>query len=325
MILDIIKKLKKLKKLKMYIGVHINREKTILKTMETVAKNGGNCLQLFVSNPRSLSLVSIKNYLNIADDIRKYSATHNFATIIHASYTINLARDFKNGKRTVPIHECPWIQLLLHELYISHLLGSVGVVIHVGKHTTQSREQGLANMRTALEYIIEVLHQKQINAKIILETPAGQGTELLTDLGDFLNFYNQLSQFSKEQRKYLGICLDTAHVWAAGYELSDAYKMIAVANATNDVVAIHLNNSKVAKGGRVDRHATLFDSTGTIPQDAIRQFVELWKEKKTQPHTQYSSRLPLIILETPSANYADDIAALAALAALADFKPTVGK
>lgn len=288
----------------MYIGVHINREKTILKTMETVAKNGGNCLQLFVSNPRSLSLVSIENYLNIADDIRKYSATHNFATIIHASYTINLARDFKNGKRTVPIHECPWIQLLLHELYISHLLGSVGVVIHVGKHTTQSREQGIDNMRIALEYIIGVLHQKQLNAKIVLETPAGQGTELLTDLGDFLIFYNM---FSKEQRKYLGICVDTAHVWAAGYELSDVYKAIALANATKDVVAIHLNNSKVAKGSRVDRHATLFDSTGTIPQDAIKQFVELWKEKKKPQQ----SSLPLIILETPSANYADEITALA--------------
>ena len=293
----------------MYIGVHINREKTILKTMETVAKNGGNCLQLFVSNPLSSSLVSIDNYLSIADDIREYSAKNGFATIIHASYTINLARDFKNGKRTVPIHECPWIQLLLHELYISHLLGSVGVVIHVGKHTTQSREQGLENMRIALEYIIEVLHQKQINAKIVLETPAGQGTELLTDLGDFLNFYNH--QFSAEQRRHLGICVDTAHIWAAGYELSDAYNMIAVKNI-NDVVAIHLNNSKVAKGGRVDRHATLFDGTGTIPRDAIRQFVELWKEKEKiqQPS------LPLIILETPSANYADE---------LAYFKPTVWK
>jgi endonuclease IV len=96
--------------------------------------------------------------------------------------------------------------------------------------------------------------------------------------------------------------------------------MIAVKNA-NDVVAIHLNNSKVAKGGRVDRHATLFDSTGTIPQDDIMQFVELWKEKeKKQQKSQKQSHHPqqrlLIILETPSANYADE---------LAYFKPTVGK
>jgi endonuclease IV len=156
-------------------------------------------------------------------------------------------------------------------------------------------------MRTALEYIIEVLRQKQIHAKIVLETPAGQGTELLTDLDDFLNFF---SLFSKEQRKYLGICVDTAHIWASGYELSDAYKAITVANARNDVVAIHLNNSKVAKGSRVDRHTTLFDSTGTIPHNSLKEFVELWKEKKSQ------SQPPLIILETPSANYADELAYL---------------
>ena len=49
-----------------YVGAHINREKTILKTMETITKKGGNCLQLFVSNPRSLSLVNIDNYINIS-------------------------------------------------------------------------------------------------------------------------------------------------------------------------------------------------------------------------------------------------------------------
>jgi deoxyribonuclease-4 len=285
----------------LYIGAHINREKTIIKTMETITKNGGNCLQLFVSNPRSLSLVSLDNYLSIADDIREYCAKNNFKTIIHSSYTINLAKDFKNGKRAVPIEECAWIQLLLHELYISHLIGSSGIVVHVGKHTTQSQEYGLENMRIALEYIIAELHKNEINAKIVLETPAGQGTELLTDLREFLEFYNQ---FSAEQKKYLGICLDTAHIWAAGYELSEAYQLISHKNA-NDLVAIHLNNSKVAKGSRVDRHATMFDNTATIPYNSIKQFLELFKEKK--------KHIPLIILETPSAKYAEEIMTIASI------------
>ena len=72
-----------------YIGAHINREKTIVKTMEAITKNGGNCLQLFVSNPRSASLVNIDNYINTADDIKEYSNKNNFKTIIHSSYTIN--------------------------------------------------------------------------------------------------------------------------------------------------------------------------------------------------------------------------------------------
>lgn len=288
-----------------YIGAHINREKTIIKTMEAITKNGGNCLQLFVSNPRSTSMVNIDNYISIADDIKEYSRKYNFKTIIHSSYTINLARDFKNGKRAVPINECIWIQLLLHELYISHIIGSLGVIVHVGKHTTQTPEYGLENMRIALEYVIDYLQNNEINARIVIETPAGQGTELLTDLDNFLNFYNS---FSVEQKKYLGICLDTAHIWAAGYELCEAYKMISYKN-TNDLIAIHLNNSKVAKGSNVDRHATLFDNTGTIPYNSIKQFIELFKEKKKifVREPQDHINMPLIILETPSSKYADEL------------------
>ena len=295
-----------------YLGAHINREKTILKTMETITKNGGNCLQLFVSNPRSTALVSLDNYLSIADDIREYSAKHNFRTVIHASYTINLARDFKNGKRAVSIEDCAWIQLLLHELYISHLLRSSGVVVHVGKHTTQTPEYGLENMRIALEYIIAELQKNKITAKILLETPAGQGTELLTDLTEFLEFFNQ---FSAEQKQHLGICLDTAHIWGAGYELSEALTMITHKNA-GDLVAIHLNNSKVAKGSRVDRHATLFDAVGKIPHNSIKEFLELLATKPTKP-TKPKTQMPIIILETPSANYSEEFMVVAAVAAVA--------
>lgn len=314
-----------------YIGAHANREKTIIKTMESMTENGGNCLQLFVSNPRSSSIGNIDNYLEIADDIKRYSAIHDFKIIIHSSYTINLARDFKNGKRAVPINECHWIQLLIHELTISHLIDSVGVVVHVGKHTTQSPEYGLENMRIAIVYIIETLQKNEIKAKIILETPAGQGTELLTNLDDFLAFYNG---FSSDQKKYLGICLDTAHIWATGYDICEAYQMICNKNAS-DLIVIHLNNSKVAKGGNVDRHAMLFDKTGTIPYDSIKKFIGLCNEKKqSQGHAMQTRQATqskqaaqtaqaaqskkcnaMIILETPSHQYATEIALIKLLAA----------
>jgi deoxyribonuclease-4 len=278
-----------------YAGAHINREKTIIKTMETITKNGGNCLQLFVSNPRSSSLVNIDNYINITDDVKDYISKNNFKLVIHSSYTINLARDFKNDKRTVPINECVWIKILLHELYISHLINSSGVIVHVGKHTTLSYNKGIENMRTAIEYIINELEKNNIKTKIIIETPAGQGTELLTNLNEFIDFYNS---FSKEQKKYLGICLDTAHIWATDYELNEAYNIICNKNA-NDLIVIHLNNSSVKKGSNIDRHATLFDSTnGTISLKVIKQFLELFKDNK---------HVPIIILETPSIEYSQEI------------------
>ena len=149
-------------------------------------------------------------------------------------------------------------------------------------------------MRIAIEYIINELQKNEINAKIIIETPAGQGTELLTNLNDFIDFYNS---FSNQQKKYLGICLDTAHIWAAGYELSEAYKIICNKNAS-DLIAIHLNNSKVAQGSNVDRHAVLFDKSGTISHHSIKQFLELFKDNKNKP---------IIILETPSTQYSYEL------------------
>ena len=278
-----------------YVGAHINREKTIIKTMETITKNGGNCLQLFVSNPRSSSLVNIENYITIANDVKDYISKNNFKLVIHSSYTINLARDFKNGKRTIPLNECIWIKILLHELYISLLINSSGVIVHVGKHTTLSYNKGLENMRTAIEYIIDELQKNNLKTKIIIETPAGQGTELLTNLNEFIDFYNS---FSKEQKKYLGICLDTAHIWASDYELNDAYNIICNKNA-NDLIVIHLNNSAVKKGCNVDRHTPIFDNAnGTIPLKSIKQFLELFKDNK---------HVPIIILETPSIDYSQEI------------------
>ena len=113
-----------------------------------------------------------------------------------------------------------------------------------------------------------------------------------------MDFYNS---FSSQQKKYLGICLDTAHIWAAGYELNDAYKIICNKNA-NDLIAIHLNNSKVAQGSNVDRHTTLFDNSGTIPYNSIKQFIELFKNKDNK-----KQHIPIIILETPSLQYIDEI------------------
>jgi deoxyribonuclease-4 len=139
------------------------------------------------------------------------------------------------------------------------------------------------------------LQKNNLKTKIIIETPAGQGTELLTNLNEFIDFYNS---FSKEQKKYLGICLDTAHIWASDYELNDAYNIICNKNA-NDLIVIHLNNSAVKKGCNVDRHTPIFDNAnGTISLKSIKQFLELFKDNK---------HVPIIILETPSIDYSQEI------------------
>ena len=272
-----------------FIGAHIPKEKTLLNTIKTIKDKDGNALQIFASNPRSVALPNIIKYTEEAPAVLKYCKENDIKLIIHSPYTINLAKDMKNGQRTLDIKECYWINLLIEELKISDVINSIGVVVHVGKYTTQTYEEGIKNMKEGIKYIIAYLKKNNIKSKFILETPAGQGTELLTDLNEFMKFYNS---FSADEKKHLGICLDTCHVYSAGYELEDAYNIIYAKNA-KDVVVIHLNSSMKGLNSRVDKHAPILE--GKIPVKDIENFLKLLTNK------------PMIILEKPSNNLNKDI------------------
>jgi len=275
-----------------FIGAHITKEKTLLDTIKKIKDNGGNALQLFASNPRSVALPNIEKYKKDSPSIIKYCEDNKCKLIIHSPYTINLAKDMKNGDRTLDIKDCYWINILIEELKISDLINSIGVVVHVGKYTTQTYEDGLQNMKDGIKYIVAHLKKNNIKSKFILETPAGQGTELLTDLNEFVKFYNS---FTTDEKKHMGICLDTCHVYSAGYELSDAYNIIYSKNA-KDVIAIHLNSSMKGLNSRVDKHAPILE--GKIPVKDIENFLKLIKTNK---------QTPLIILEKVSNNLNKDI------------------
>ena len=275
-----------------YVGAHINRDKTIVKTMENIKNAGGNALQIFVSSPRSTALTDMVKYNSVSREIKEYLKQNDFKLVIHSPYVINVASEFKNGKRTLTIDECYWIKTIINQLEISDLIGSIGVVLHVGKHVKLSYKDGLENMRTFIKYVLNDISNKKLNTKLILETPAGQGTELLTDLKDFIKFYNS---FTKDEQKYLGICLDTAHTWALGYDLDEAYNLLFSKGNAKNITLIHLNNSLVEKGAKKDRHATILN--GMIPNDKMNDFIKSIKNNKT-----------VIILETPSTDYDKEIA-----------------
>lgn len=275
-----------------YVGAHINRDKTIVKTMENIKNAGGNALQIFVSSPRSTALTDIAKYNSVSREIKEYLKENDFKLVIHSPYVINVASEFKNGKRTLTIDECYWIKTIINQLEISDLIGSIGVVLHVGKHVKLSYNDGLKNMKVAIKYVLNDILTKKLNTKLIIETPAGQGTELLTDLKDFIEFYNS---FTKDEQKYLGICLDTAHTWALGYDLDEAYDLLFSKSNAKNITLIHLNNSQVKKGAKKDRHATILD--GMIPNDKMNDFIKSIKKNKT-----------VIILETPSTDYDKEFA-----------------
>ena len=141
------------------------------------------------------------------------------------------------------------------------------------------------------------MRNNNLKTKLIIETPAGQGTELLKDLNEFIQFFNS---FSKEDKKNLGICFDTAHTWALGYELAEAYDILFKKNS-KDITVIHLNNSLVKKGELKDRHSVLLD--GKISINDMNNFISSLSDNNNNRNNVKNMTLPTIILETPSDNY----------------------
>jgi len=274
------------------IGAHIAREKTLLNTIKQIQLNKGNALQIFASNPRSTKISQNETFIKKPQEIKKYITNNNFSLVIHSPYTINLANNSEN-KRVLDISNNYVIELITHELKIAHSIGAIGCIVHCGKYTKLTINEGLINMKNALKYIInEVIIKLKLKSKIIIETSTGQGTELLSNYNDFLEFYNS---FSTEEKEHFKICIDTCHVWAAGYELNDIYEITKKNNNLNDIAVIHVNNSKNPKNSKLDRHEYLEE--GLIKLENILDFLKNLKK--------HNSNI-LFILEKPNDNYSHE-------------------
>jgi deoxyribonuclease-4 len=276
------------------IGAHISREKNLLETMKIIKDADGNSLQIFVSNPRSVNVGEFnRKFLGDPNEIQSFIIENNFKLIIHSPYTINLASSTMINKRHINLEECYWIKIMLKELEIAHILGSIGCVIHTGKSTKLPIKDGLINMKKGIEFILETIINNQWSSKLILETASGQGTELLSNYQDFLNFYNE---FDNRYKDVFKICIDTCHIWAKGYELKEIFDITLRNNNINDIVLIHLNNSKNPKGSHLDRHDII--NQGFINIIDIYRFVKNFRSLNKDI---------IIILETPTPNFKYEI------------------
>ena len=271
-----------------FIGAHISRQKTLIETIEVIKNAGGNALQIFASNPRSINISQInKNFFgNNLSDLKNFLKSNNFKLVIHNPYTINLATSFIINKRTMEIKDCYWIKLVLHELEIAHNIGAIGCVVHCGKYTNQTPIDGINNMKIALDYIIDEIERNKWNSKIILETSTGQGTELLSFYQEFLDFYNS---FNDNQKEFIKICIDTCHIWAGGLELNEVFELTKKNKNIKDVIVIHINNSKNPKKSHLDRHDII--TQGYINLYDILDFLNKFKK---------NNKDITFILETPN-------------------------
>lgn len=168
------------------------------------------------------------------------------AAFAHANYLINLAA-------TNPRFHANSLRALSEELVRANQLELPFLVLHPGAHLGAGEEAGLAKVVKSINQIFRGI--PKVKTKIALETTAGQGS----CLGDrFEHLAHVIANVREPER--LCVCLDTAHVFAAGYDIGSEKSTRVTFREFDRVIgldrlaALHLNDSKTARGSRVDRH-----------------------------------------------------------------------
>jgi deoxyribonuclease-4 len=184
-------------------------------------------------------------------------ATHVRWSCAHDSYLINLASpDVVLRARSIESFRC--------ELRRCHALGLDALVSHPGNYM-DDRASGLARNADA---ITEALMAEPGPTRLLMELTAGQGTVLGSTFEEMAAL---LSMIPAALQSRIGVCLDTAHVWAAGYDLVNAYEDVwARFDATIGLArlgCLHLNDSKAKLGSHLDRHELIGE--GAIGRDAF--------------------------------------------------------
>jgi deoxyribonuclease-4 len=218
---------------------------------------GGNCGQIFSHSPQVWQSPDIDDeaatqFVDLADehDIRPW--------VIHTSYLVNLCTP-KEGLREKSL------QSMQEEVDVADRLGIPYVNVHLGAHTGAGVEGGLANAGSVLDDL-----DVPDGVTVLVESDAGSGTKLG---GQF----EHLATVADETGLDIEFCLDTAHVFAAGYDISTEGGVAETFEEFDDVVGldrlsyVHLNDSKHGCGTNKDEHAHIGE--GEIGVEGMRAFI----------------------------------------------------
>jgi deoxyribonuclease IV len=269
---------------RLLFGAHMPTAGGLFKSVTGGYKIGCETVQLFTASPRQWSAPPIKPEAAHAFR-RAVDKTGVGPLIAHDSYLINLATQdpaLLEKSRNA----------FLAEMQRAEALGLDYVVTHMGAHTGAGAAAGIAKFAESLNW----LHRELPNARVrvALETTAGQGTCLG---GVFEHFPEIFAQTEEHER--LAVCLDTCHIFVAGYDLRTAETVKATLEAFDTHVGlhrlccIHANDAQKGLGSHTDRHAHIGE--GEIGWSGFYHFFQA-----LSAHPRVSDNLPVIV-ETPEA------------------------
>ena len=226
------------------IGCHLSSSKGYFAMGKEAVKIDANTFQFFTRNPRGTKAKAMN-----PEDVNRYldfAREHGINQILaHAPYTLN-ACSANEGLRTLAR------DTMKDDLERMEYTPGNCYNFHPGSHVGQGAEDGI-------RYISDMLNQvltPELHTTVLLETMSGKGSEVGREFEELREILDRV-----EQKDHMGICLDTCHVWDAGYDI--AGDLDGVLNRFDRIIgldklkAIHLNDSQNPLGAHKDRHAKI--------------------------------------------------------------------
>jgi deoxyribonuclease-4 len=246
---------------------------------------GGNFFQIFLRNPQSYNPNprTKQSLIKFKDNLEKYDCK----CVVHSSFIVNLARnptDYQHYKG---------VDVVVEDLDHSVVIGAIGAIIHMGKNVKDMGISDDAAINNYVDGIESILRKSNKKSTLILETGAGCGTEICTDIKKLGELRKKVKSKYRHRVKF---CIDTCHIFSAGYPINninyidDIEQIIDEELGWNNVVVIHLNDSKKECNTCTDFHADI--GKGFIGTEALIKFVKMCADKN----------IP-IVLETPCDTY----------------------
>lgn len=233
---------------RMLTGAHLSTEGGLHTAFDRAVAEGCDAFQIFTKNKGAWAAKPLAEE-QVKAFHERHAATGKKPVVAHAAYLINLASPSKELREKST-------EALRIEVERCEALGISGLVLHPGSHGDTSDEEGLKRAGAAIDKVHRAT--KGFSTRILLENSAGQGSSICVSMESL----GSLLARTREPER-LGVCLDTCHLFAAGYELrthegfektmSEIEKHIGAAN----VRCVHINDSKKELGTRVDRHEHL--------------------------------------------------------------------
>jgi deoxyribonuclease-4 len=242
----------------LHIGSHLSSSKGFEAMGRTAFEMNADTFQFFTRNPQGGQAKAIDSADSAA--FLKFAREHNFQKIVaHAPYTLNPCSD---KSETRDFAEKVFIDDLKRMEFVPHNYYN----FHPGSHVGQGIETGISQICALLNRVL----QPQQTTTVLLETMSGKGSEVGSRFEELRDIIDRTALSDK-----VGVCLDTCHVYSAGYDLvehlddvlSEFDKIIGL----NRLKAVHLNDSKMPFASHKDRHEQI--GKGTLGADALVRLI----------------------------------------------------